>query len=66
MTKTPTLLEKANYIEQIANKFNDSIDRNLANLQTGSRVKNEAILRSMIDPSMVDVEKVVKLICAKY
>ena len=62
----PTLLQKANYIEQLANDFNKKINRSLVNLQAGSRVKNEALLRSMVDPNMVNPEKVVKIICRVY
>lgn len=55
-------LQKANYIQKIANEFNSSLGRSLVNLMPNSRVENEIKLRAMIDPKKNNVDKVVRII----
>ena len=57
-----TALQKANYIEEIANAFNKAINRRLANLQHGSREANEILLRRMIGNAPINADKIVKII----
>ena len=54
--------QKAEYIEQIGNKFNVSISRKLTNLKYTQREVNEVELRGMIDSSIINVDRVVKII----
>ena len=57
-----TPLQKADFIEKIANVFNGKINRRLANLQHGKRAENEVLLREMIGNTPIDANKVVKII----
>jgi len=57
-----TGLEKANYIEKIADEFNSLIGRKPTNLKHSARTENEVTLREMLDHNKVNVDKVVKII----
>ena len=65
MNNQLTLRQKADYIESVANVFNKSIKRSLTNLQSSSRDKNEKILREMIDPNVISVERAIQIIYPK-
>jgi hypothetical protein len=53
---------KAEYIEQLADRFNAAINRQLTNLKESSRPENEILLREMIGNTPINANKVVKII----
>ena len=54
--------QKADYIEEVADKFNKIVQRSPVNLKHSFRATNEVTLRAMLDPNKVNVDKVVKII----